>query len=228
MPRSFFELEQSSLTLFSSFCIANTFWNISYLFYSRFICFHCCPFVPQEHSKPRWERSASMHDANKVTQTHKWLQMKREGDKGNKGQGSLRGLWQPSCPIWNHLWFHSWGVMSCASGSGPQMDYSRSNHNIWIWDAFCASECSFLFATFNVCPSASVYHSYHQHSTSRCPFQSPSPKATSSPLHTHSNLRWKKWIFILSSVSAIIIALSLQWKENTCWNTAEVKLYFWN
>lgn len=25
--------------------------------------------------------------------------------------------------------FHGWGVMSSASGSGPQMDYRKSNHN---------------------------------------------------------------------------------------------------
>lgn len=71
------------------------------------------------------------------------------------------GLWQPSCLIWKHLRFHGWGVVSSASGSGPQMDYSKSNHNTWIWDAFRARECSllfFFFATFCVRPSSSVYH----------------------------------------------------------------------
>lgn len=97
-------------------------------------------------------------DANKVTQPHKRLKMKRDGDKGKERQGNLMGLWQPYCLIWKRLRFHGWGVVSSASGSGPQMDYSKSNHNTWIWDAFGARECSLLFATFYVCPSSSVHH----------------------------------------------------------------------
>ena len=111
------------------------FWNILNLFYSQFTLFWL--FVSQEPSKPRWERCTSKWDANKVTQPHKRLKMKREGDKGNERQGNLMGLWQPSCPIWKHLRFRGWGVVSSASGSGPQMDYSKSNHNTWIWDASC-------------------------------------------------------------------------------------------
>lgn len=85
--------------------------------------------------------------------------MKREGDKGKERQGILLGLWQPSCLIWKHLTFHGWGVVSSATGSGPQMDYSKSNRNTWIWDAFRARECALLFfATFYVCPSSSVHH----------------------------------------------------------------------
>lgn len=95
--------------------------------------------------------------------------MKREGDKGKERQGNHIGLKQPSCLIWKHLRFHDWGVVSSASGSGPQMDYSKSNHNTWIWDAFHARECAVLFATCYVCPSSSVHHpfSYAHHKSLR-------------------------------------------------------------
>lgn len=142
---NFIELyhQRQNFEIFSTHFILNLF------------CFDCCRFVSQEYSKPRWERSASKWDANKVTQPHKRLKMKREWDKGNERQGNLMGLWQSSCLIWNHLRFHGWGVVSWASGSGPQMDYSKSNHNTWIWDAFCASECSFLFCHI-LCLSISI------------------------------------------------------------------------
>lgn len=87
------------------------------------------------------------------------------------------------------------------------MDYSRSNHNQEYEMPFVPVNAPFFLPHFNVCPSASVHHSYRQHSTGPHPFQSPLPKATTSPSHTHSNLEWKKAIFILSSVSAISVAL---------------------
>lgn len=139
-------------------CITREIYT-QFILFSIYFCFECCLFVSQEHNRPRWERSISKWDANKVThKPHKRLKMKREGDKGKERQGNLMGRWQPSCLIWKRLRFHGWGVVGSASGSGTQMDYSKSNHNTWIWDACRARERFLLFATFYVCPSSSVHH----------------------------------------------------------------------
>lgn len=82
-------------------------WHIFYLRqnvkcsqkkFSIYFCSDCFLFVSQEYNTPRWERSISKWNANKVTQNHKRLKMKREGDKGKRGRGVL---WDPdSHPAW--------------------------------------------------------------------------------------------------------------------------------
>lgn len=75
--------------------------------------------------------------------------------------------------------------MSSASGSGPQMDYSKSNHNTWIWDAVRARE------GFLLLPHSMFVHHHLSiivlvmHATSPCPFQPPAAVATTTPAHWH-------------------------------------------
>lgn len=86
--------------------ILNFFPPLQFILFSTVVClFH-------RSIRSRDERDARASGMQiRWHEPHERLKMKREWDKGEERQGNLRGLWQSSCLMRNHLRFLGWGVV---------------------------------------------------------------------------------------------------------------------